>query len=123
MHFCTAINCMDGRIQLPVIKYLQNKFSAKFVDVITEAGPNKVLAEQKEMDKITSIFERIKISTEIHHSTQMEVIGHHDCAKNPFPKEDQIIHIRKAIEFIHRQYNDVEIIGLWVDEDWQVNEV
>ncbi|MHC5086790.1 MAG: carbonic anhydrase, partial [Planctomycetota bacterium] len=26
MSFCTAINCMDGRVQLPVIPFLQNRF-------------------------------------------------------------------------------------------------
>ena len=29
--YCTAVSCMDGRIQLPVIKYLQTCFNAEFV--------------------------------------------------------------------------------------------
>jgi len=40
MIFCTAVNCMDGRVQLPVINYLKERFSANYVDMITEPGPN-----------------------------------------------------------------------------------
>ena len=40
MSFCTAINCMDGRVQLPVIRFLQERFKVDYVDVISEPGPN-----------------------------------------------------------------------------------
>ena len=43
--FFTAINCMDGRVQLPVIKYVQEKFDILFVDMITEPGPILYLSE------------------------------------------------------------------------------
>ena len=36
--FATAINCMDGRVQLPVIKFLQERFKAEYVDIISEPG-------------------------------------------------------------------------------------
>lgn len=39
--FVTAINCMDGRVQEPVIKWMKEKYNATYVDMITEAGPNK----------------------------------------------------------------------------------
>ena len=44
MSFCTVISCIDGRVQLPVITYLQNRFGVKFVDNVTEAGPVGVLS-------------------------------------------------------------------------------
>ncbi|GAB4379897.1 MAG: hypothetical protein Kow0042_29680 [Calditrichia bacterium] len=47
MRFCTAINCLDGRVQLPVIQHLKKRFKVDFVDVITEPGPNLILSEQK----------------------------------------------------------------------------
>ena len=37
--FYSAINCMDGRVRLPVISYLRERFGVQHVDVITEAGP------------------------------------------------------------------------------------
>ena len=44
MTFFTVINCMDGRVQLPVINYLKQKFNVEFIDTITEVGPNKIIA-------------------------------------------------------------------------------
>ena len=47
MKFCTAVNCMDGRVQLPVISYMMDRFGADCVDVISEPGPNRIIAEGK----------------------------------------------------------------------------
>ena len=44
MIFCTAINCMDGRVQAPVNAYLRTRFNADYVDAVTEPGPALVLA-------------------------------------------------------------------------------
>ena len=30
MSFCTAVNCIDGRVQEPVSYYLRNHFKVKF---------------------------------------------------------------------------------------------
>ena len=122
MKFCTAINCMDGRVQLPVIEYLKQRFKAEYVDVITEPGPNLILARQDHHDRVESIFDRIKISVERHQSAAIAIVGHHDCAGNPASKEDQIQHLKDAIATIHDRYSQVETIGLWVDENWKVYE-
>jgi hypothetical protein len=114
---------MDGRVQLPVIRYLLERFSVDCVDSITEAGPNLVLSEQKNNVTAQSILERVNISVEKHHSVGIAVVGHHDCAGNPAPQDDQIVHIQDAIRFLRKRYENVEIIGLWVDEDWEVHEV
>ena len=123
MPFCTVINCMDGRVQLPVIKYLQKRFDAEYVDSITEPGPNLILSEEKNTVLIQSIFKRLKISIEHHHSLGVAVVGHHDCAGNPSPKVEQIKQIKKAIQLIRHQYENTEIVGLWVDENWEVHEL
>ncbi len=123
MRFCTAINCMDGRVQLPVITYLQKRFKAEYVDSITEPGPNLILSDGKKTALIQSILDRLKISIENHNSVGVAIIGHPDCAGNPAPEDDQIIHIQKAINTLRQQYKSVEIIGLWVDENWEVHEV
>ncbi len=36
--FVTAINCMDGRVQIPVIEYLKNNYGINYVDMITAPG-------------------------------------------------------------------------------------
>ena len=75
MSFCTVINCMDGRVQLPVIEYLKNKFEADFVDTITEAGPVAILAEKKDSELADSILKRVDISVNKHKSVGIAVVA------------------------------------------------
>jgi carbonic anhydrase len=114
---------MDGRIQLPVIKYLQTCFDAEFVDLVTEAGPTLILATQSNMDVIESILARIHLSVSKHGSVGIAVIGHHDCAANPASKAEQLLHIRDSLSFLRQHYQDTSLIGLWVDENWEVSAV
>jgi MoaA/NifB/PqqE/SkfB family radical SAM enzyme len=114
---------MDGRVQLPIIKYLQNKFNVQFVDVITEPGPNLILAEQINKQLLQSILDRLNISIEKHHSVGLAIVGHHDCAGNPSSNKEQVMHIKKAVKYLRQLYGEIEIIGLWVDKNWNVNEI
>ena len=123
MNFCTAISCMDGRIHQAVITYLNRRFGKPFVDLITEPGPNLILAEQKPEILVDSVLDRLKISVEKHQSKQIAIVGHHDCAGNPNSEKEQIEHLKKSIEFIKTFYPTHEIIGLWVDSKWQVKEI
>ncbi|MCG8339179.1 MAG: hypothetical protein MJE63_32105 [Proteobacteria bacterium] len=123
MTFCTVINCMDGRTQLPVNQHLKEKFKAEYVDTITEPGPNRILAEQTAQHKLESIFQRLEISIKKHHSVGLAIVGHHDCAGNPTTREEQEKHIRKSIDFLKGKYPEIEVLGLWVDDTWQVHEV
>ena len=34
----TCLNCMDGRVQLPVLTWIKAEYPVDFVDVIMEAG-------------------------------------------------------------------------------------
>jgi len=114
---------MDGRVQLPVIDYLQKRFNAEYVDVISEPGPNHIPAKKTNFNLEESIFDRIEISVNQHHSIGIAVVGHHDCAGNPAPKADQISHVRDAIKVVSQRYSGISIIGLWVDENWEVSEI
>ncbi|MBS3770815.1 MAG: META domain-containing protein [Bacteroidales bacterium] len=75
MTFATAINCTDSRLQGPTIHYLKDHFGVQFIDTIIEPGPNRILAEQKDKEKLSSILVRLKISIEKHESSQSAVIG------------------------------------------------
>ena len=123
MKFCTAVTCMDGRIQLPVIAYLQKRFNAEYVDLISEAAVNLVLSKQEETNVVESVLDRIRISVEVHGSVSIAIVGHYDCARNPTSREEQYQHTQDSINFIRNKYNQLEIIGLWVDENWKVNEI
>ena len=123
MNFCTVINCMDGRVQLPVIKYLQKRFDAEHVDSITEPGPNLILAKQSNVDIVESVFNRLKISVEKHASVGIAVAAHYDCAGNSATEQEQTEHTLDAIKCIKLRYPDIETIGLWVNENCQVSEI
>jgi len=123
MRFCTAINCMDGRVQRPVNDYLRARFDAPYVDTVTEPGPNGILAERSNTDAIASIERRIGISVEHHGSVGIAVAGHHDCAGNPAGAEKQAEHTRRAVEYIRERFPGLPVIGLWVDGDWRVAEL
>jgi len=114
---------MDGRAQLPVIKYLQKKFGVSYVDTITEAGVNRVLAENEDDFLIQNILKRINISIDKHYSKGIAIAGHYDCAGNPVSKEIQIDHIKRSVYYLKEQFNNLEIVGLWVDENWEVQEI
>lgn len=121
--FATAINCMDGRVQTPVYEYLKNKYKVDYVDMITEPGPNKILAENSDQVIIASIKRRVEISIHQHGSRSIAIVGHYDCAGNPNSKEVQLEHIKAAKKLIRSWGFQGELQGLWVDENWQVNEV
>ena len=123
IRFCTVINCMDGRIQLPVINYLKRRFNVEYVDSITEAGPNLILTERKETDLINSIFRRLQASINNHNSVGIAIVGHYDCAGNPAPKEKQIQHIHNSIQLIRQKTKDREVIGLWLDNSFKITEI
>lgn len=121
--FATAINCMDGRTQTPVNEYLRKKFNVDYIDTITEPGPNGILAKNSDLKTIESIKKRIEISTIKHGSKHIAVVGHHDCAGNPVDEKTQKDNIIQAIETIKSLGFKEEIIGLWVDSNWNINEI
>ena len=123
MSFGTAINCMDGRTQLPVNTYLRQRLHVDYVDTVTEPGPVRILAEEQDSEPTRSILRRIDISVGKHGSKCLAVVGHWDCAGNRAPQERQHEQLRSAVQFLSGRYPAVQVLGLWVDSDWTVSEV
>lgn len=123
MKFATAINCIDGRTQTPVIEFMKKKFGVDFIDMITTPGPNKLLAEDKNSFLIETIKNGVEISVNKHYSALVAVVGHYDCAANPTDKENHIEQILKAIKKVESWNLNVQIIGLWIDANWEVHQV
>jgi len=121
--FATAINCMDGRVQIPVTEFLKKKYGVDYVDMITEPGPNGILAANRDQPIIDSIKRRVEISTARHGSKHIAIAGHHDCAGNPTGEKTQLMHIRSAIKTVKSWGVKAEVIGLWVNDKWKVSEV
>ncbi len=123
MTFCTSIHCMDGRIQESTIRYLKENYEVDYVDAITEPGPCKIVAENQNEILVNSIIRRIDISINKHRSKMIFISGHYDCAGNPVDKTTQIDQVQKSIEFLKQHYPGIEIIGLWINDQWQVNPI
>jgi protein-disulfide isomerase-like protein with CxxC motif len=123
MNFCTAVNCIDGRVQLPVIHFLQERFCVDCVDVVSEPGVNRILAEGIETNTVHSVMERVAVSVDDHESVGLAVVGHHDCTANPAPEAVQTLQTRSAVERLQISFPDVPVVGLWVDADWEVSEL
>ncbi|MCQ9206049.1 MAG: hypothetical protein NG737_07045 [Omnitrophica bacterium] len=119
--FCTSIHCMDGRIQEPLMDFLKKHYDVNYVDTITEPGPCKILAENTNKILVKSIIEKVEISIDKHKSKLVAISGHHDCAANPCDEETQKDQIKKSIKYCKNIYPDIEIIGLWVDNERRVN--
>lgn len=113
---------MDGRTQEPVISFLKQRFGADYVDSITEAGPVRFLADDKEGSTAASIMERLRISVNKRGSKSIAIVAHAECAGNPYPKDFQLEQLGRAIDCVKHAYPDLEVIGLWLGLDWTVTE-
>jgi hypothetical protein len=121
--FGTAINCMDGRVQLPVISWMKETYSLDYVDTITEPGPDKIVAAG-DSTQLESIRSRVAISVKAHGSDIIIIVGHHDCAGNPVAEAEHQGQIEKAINVIKSWNFPVrEIVGVWVGGDWKITRV
>lgn len=123
MSFCTVINCMDGRVQLPVFTYLQKRFDARYVDTITEAGPVQYLSARPDSNAARSMFRRVDVSLEKHGSTCMAIAAHHDCAANAVGEAEQKRQLSAAVRTLRRRYPRCMVIALWLGADWKVEEL
>ncbi len=123
MSFCTAINCMDGRAQEPVLAYLKGRFGVRYVDTITEPGPNRILATGEPPETAASILRRCDLSVREHGSRGIAVVGHHGCAGNPAAQAEQVAHLRAARARLASRYPRLPVIALWLDESFRVHEL
>jgi hypothetical protein len=119
--FCTAVNCIDGRVQIPVIHYLQEHHGVLYVDVVSEPAPVRTLAEAADSEAKKSILERVGVSISAHGSKLIAVVAHVDCAGNPVDEEEQRRQLAKSIEYIAGKFTSASVIGLWVDGSWSVS--
>ncbi|MCK4433369.1 MAG: hypothetical protein KAV48_05485, partial [Methanomicrobia archaeon] len=72
---------------------------------------------------IETIKRRVEISVNKHASEIIAIVGHYDCAGNPVDRDTQIKQIRSAIRIVESWNFNVQIIGLWVDENWKVHKI
>jgi hypothetical protein len=111
---------MDGRVQVPAMNWLKQKYALDYIDTITEPGPDKMLIQGKP-EQVESIKSRVLISVNAHGSETIFIAAHHDCAGNPVSREEHIKQVRECVKVIKSWKLPVKtIIGAWINEDWTI---
>lgn len=113
--FAIAINCFDGRAQQPVIDWLRLNCNVDYVDLITEPGVDKCLA-QEVTDVIASIKRKVELGLKVHAASVIAVAGHHDCIANPVSREEHLELISEGVRVVTSWGLPVRVLGLYVNE-------
>ena len=106
--FATSLSCMDGRVQIPMINLIKEKYSVDFVDTITAPGIDKVISD----GDVESIKKSVMISVSNHKSSHIVISGHFGCAGNPVSDEEHFIHIKRSVEIVNSWNLDVDVVGI-----------
>lgn len=124
MKFGTVINCIDGRVQIPVLEYLKAHSDADYFDACNEAGPVKILSERVDTCRMVALKEQIRLSVEDHGSRIITLVGHYDCTGNPVDRERKVEQMKDALSYLQRAYGEeILYLGLYVNENWKVEEI
>lgn len=121
LRFATCLNCFDGRVQIPVIDWITQNYDVDYVDMITEAGMDGFLASENS-DQF-HVLRKLGISIGHHNSDTIFIVGHFDCGGNSVEEEMHKKQIKKAVERIKSYTHSCNVIGLWVSEYLEVQEI
>jgi carbonic anhydrase len=120
--FATALACIDGRAHAPVTAWLRATYGVAFVDRVTEPGIDAVLAAGDAIER-DSLRRKAALSVTAHGARVIAVVGHHDCAANPGSAEQHRAQIRAAVAEVESWSLPAKVIGLWVNDSWEVEPV
>ena len=120
--FATAINCIDGRAQAPVTEWVRANTRADFVDTVTSPGPDHLLTHATP-ERLDLLRKMVEISVNAHGSQTVAIAGHYDCAAFPADRTQHFAAIRDAVAVVRGWGMPVVVVGLWVNEQWQIEQV
>ena len=121
--FGTAINCIDGRTQEPVIDFMKEKYDIDGVDMVTFPGVDGIISSSENSDEIALLRNAVSISIEKHRSRIIALVGHFDCAGNPANRGHHYAHLRSAVHEVTLWNFPAQVFGFYVNEKQQVEEV
>jgi hypothetical protein len=99
---------------------MKAQYNADYVDDITTPGSVRLLSKPCLDSDLASIRNGVEISLACHHSRVVAIACHHDCAGNPVSREVQLEELSTALERVRAWNEDIEVIGLWLNENWEV---
>ncbi len=112
------------QLHFPVVFYkISEQLNVDYVDTITLAGPCKIIAEQDHKSMVNNVKFRMDISVNQHLSKTVYIVGHVDCAAVTVSDDEQKKLVLKSVEVIKSWGFDADVIGLWVNDNWTVEEL
>ena len=121
MTFATCLNCMDGGVQLPAINWIIENYDIKYVDMITKPGMDGFLANEN--SNIHNIIKNVEISIDVHDTKNISIVGHYDCTRNPVDDLTHQKQIITAVEKIKNLFPDLNVAGLWINDNFLVEKI
>lgn len=122
LQFGTLVTCIDGRVQRPTILWMREQYGLDYVDVISEPGPDKLMAEGWPSE-IVPVRKKVSFSVDAHAARIVAICGHYDCAGNPATPDEHREQIRRSVEVIRSWQLPALAVGLWLNENWQIEVV
>lgn len=116
-----CLNCIDGRVQLPVIQWIKDNYEVDHVDMITEPGIDGLLSDNA--NPIDEINRKVRISIEKNKASIIFIVGHHDCKGNPVSEPVHKEQILSAVDRLKGGFSEVTVIGLWINSQWKVEKL
>ena len=116
-----CLNCMDGRVQLPVIKWIKDEYEFDFVDMLTEPGMDGLLSDEKFI--LAPLLKKMLISIQVNSAKKIFVAGHYDCRGNPVSDAEHKRQIIAGVQRLRIDFPQTEVIGLWVNSMWEVEKL
>jgi len=113
-----CLNCIDGRVQVPVMQWIKNNYKMDHVDMVTEPGIDGFLSDKT--NPIDEINRKVRISVEKNNASIIFITGHHDCKGNPVSESVHKEHVLLAVSRVKKEFPEITIVGLWVNSQWKV---
>ncbi|MEK7124769.1 MAG: carbonic anhydrase [Patescibacteria group bacterium] len=133
--FATAFECMDGRVHGASRKWAKRNWLVAHVDIITQKGMVRVLAENSNVPILENIKDMLWTSIKDHGSRRIIIAAHQKCAGNPISDQEQIAQLYQAKETLGAMIasfplsslgikpSDIEVALLWVNKKWMPERV
>jgi carbonic anhydrase len=121
MKFATCLNCIDGRVQIPVIDWITKNYDVNYVDMITEPGMDNIISDKNQ--DISEIYRKMSVTIAKHNSEIIFIVGHYDCAANPVSEKTHKKQISRSVKIINDYQLFKQVIGIWVTGEFSIEKV
>lgn len=119
----TTLNSADARVQAAVTAWMCEHAGVQTIDQVVEPGVDRILATGQG-EQLTELRDRVFSSKYSQDSGIIAIVGHYHCAENDVKcQQARRAQIHRAMSRVAQWRMPSHVIGLWLDEDWQVEVV